>query len=1338
MRISSYWIWVLLSLLGPSILPAQESPVFTHVSLEDGMPDVTVFDMVKDSEGFIWIGTRNGLARYDGIEFVTYRHQQNDSTSLPESSIRSLFCSRDGTLWIGTRKGLSRYLPDQDRFQRIYFSEESGQDAFVRDMREDDTGRLWVATQQGVFVIQEQNQQTRVVHRFLDSVEINVIHENIEGTFWIGTDEGLYMAEENGQEIMLHHTDFSDIIAPGTILRVEAIELDDSRRLWLGTRDHGLIQCTPADWVYQRKMPASQVISEIAHPNVRDIAIRADGKLWVGTYGGISLYDPVTGKGNNFSREDFVPTSLNNNAIKCLYLDESEVLWIGTYYGGINVFSQANNLFRRFEHQSSSNSLSYNIVSSFVEDAEGDIWIGTEGGGLNKWNRKLQQFTSYQFEEAGSGRENNIKTIAVDKSGKIWVGAFQKGLYAFDPLTKDFQAYTFRASQNHYQDSLVSVYGLFADQDTLWVGTYGKGLWYVPLVSDSAQLELASPINSTSVIPLDIRVIIRDRYHNIWIGAADGLYLLSRKNGFAFTLVIPETEVFSLAEDDLGRIWVGTFEKGLIRFDPRTHEQFLFSAKAGIPHQSVYGIVHDRSGAVWISSPTGIASKSPTDSVFRPYATGEGLPTSAYNLHAYKKLSSGEILFGSIQGFVLFDPEAVWDYEVKDSFPLVFTGITVLNHPIHVNDGTGILTRSINQTRSLEFDHDNASLTIEFALLNFINTGRHQFSYRLDGIDRGWNEVNGKGAATYTIQNPGTYTFWVKGRPHEDAPFTQRSLTIIVNPPVWRTAWALLLYFFLALGIVILILKVIREQSRMKRQLFEDQVEMQKQEELAATRQMFFTNVTHEFRTPITLILGYLEELKVGRGEDEALMSRMDIIKTQSQRLLSLVTEMLTLSKQRMGFARLHFQHTDLISLTSRIFHAFSEQAASRTIHYHFVAPDNGVNVQVDLSAFEKILTNLLSNAFKFTSPGGNISVELETEESVATLTVQDDGKGISEADLPHIFDRFYSTTNMNAEGMGIGLSLTRELVEKHGWEIHAESAIGEGTEFTLLIPLEKRRETAVHPLPVHPVVSAAFVEESPVENKSDGRIEVPTVLIVEDNHEISRLLQEILQRDFRTEVAFNGQEGREAVTKKLPDLIISDVMMPEVDGLQMLSMLKADEATRYVPVLMLSARHELESRLEGLALGADDYISKPFSAEELRLKVKNVLDSREKLRNQFVRVIHLEPREMILPDEDEVFLGKLTEIVEEKLGNPGFGVNELSLELGVSRPVLFKKIKVLTNQTPKKFINSFRLKRATQLLTTTELGVAEVAYSVGFRDAKYFSRLFRDTFGEVPGKYVK
>lgn len=1330
------WIWLLLTLLGSSMLLAQESPVFTHISLEEGMPDVTVFDMVKGAEGFLWIGTRNGLARYDGVEFVTYLHQREDSTSLPESSIRSLFCSKDSTLWIGTRKGLSRYVPDQDHFERIHLSIAGGEEFFVRNMTEDEAGRLWLATQHGVYIVREESGGFEVVHRFLDSVQINVIHENIEGTFWIGTDEGLFMAEESGKKIVLRKADFSDIIAPGTLLRVEAIELDRNRRLWLGTRNHGLLQCTPADWVYQRKMPAIQIISEIAHPDVRDIVIRSDGKLWIGTYGGISLYDPETSEGSSFSREDFVPTSLNNDAIKCLYIDESEVLWIGTYYGGINVFSQANNLFRRFEHQISSNSLSYNIVSSFSEDAEGDIWIGTEGGGLNHWDRSQQQFNSFQFEASGIGQQNNIKAVSVDREGRIWVGAFQKGLYSFDPEKQHFRSHTFPASRNQYQDSLVSVYGLLADQDTLWIGTYGEGLWYIPLDSYPIQPKFANAPKASTPIPLDIRVIIRDRRDNIWIGASDGLYLLSRKNGFTFTLVVPGTEVFSLAEDDLGRIWVGTFEKGLIRFDPQTGEQYLFSARAGVPHQSVYGIVHDRSGAVWISSPTGIAAKSPEDSVFRPYSTGEGLPTSAYNLHAYQKLSSGEILFGSIQGFVLFDPAIVRDFEMRDSFPLVFTSITVLNHPIHVNDGTGILKRSINQTNTLEFNHDNASLTIEFALLNFINTGRHQFYYKLDGIDRNWNEINGKGSATYTIQNPGTYTFWVKGRPHEGALFAQRSLTIVVNPPIWGTGWALLLYFLLALGIVLIVLKVTGEQARMRRQLFEDQIEIQKQEELAATRQMFFTNVTHEFRTPITLILGYLEELKVGRGEDQALMSRMDIIKTQSQRLLNLVTEMLTLSKQRVGFARLNFQQMDLQSITSRIFHAFSEQAASRTIHYRFVAPESAVNVRIDISAYEKILTNLLSNAFKFTKTGGNISIDLETEETFATLTVRDDGRGISEADLPHIFDRFYSTADMNVDGMGIGLSLTRELVERHGWEIHVESTIGEGTEFTLLIPLKIVQEKEGPPFVQD--LAGKVMQKAAVSVASGDHDEAPTVLIVEDNHEISRLLQQILQRDFRIKVAFDGQEGIEAAMSTLPDLIISDVMMPKIDGLQMLSMLKADEATRYVPVLLLSARHELESRLQGLALGADDYISKPFSAEELKLKVRNILDSRQKLRQQFVRVIHLEPKEMILPDEDEVFLGKLGAIVEEKLGNPGFGVNELSLELGVSRPVLFKKIKSLTDQTPKKFINTYRLKRAAQLLQSSDLGVAEVAYGVGFRDAKYFSRLFRDTYGELPGRYEK
>lgn len=1329
------WIGILLSLLASGTLKGQDRPVFTHISLDDGMPDVTVFDMTKDAEGFMWIGTRNGLARYDGVEFVNYSHRPNDPHSLPESSIRSIFCGKDGTLWVGTRKGLSRYLPQEDHFSRVPILHQNGEELFVRSMAEDEKGRLWLATQQGVYILRQIDREVEIEYHFLDSLLVNSIHENREGRFWIGTDRGLFMAEELSGSMSLIQADFSHLIGEKARLSVEVIEQDENRTLWLGTRNHGMIQCTPTEWVYQREMPSRQIVSHIAHPDVRDIVIRPDGKLWVGTYGGVSLYDPVSQEGMSYSREDFVPTSLNNNAIKCLYLDESEVLWIGTYYGGINVFSRANNLFQRFEHEASGNSLSYNIVSAFVEDPAGDIWIGTEGGGLNHWDREKRQFRSYQYEEVGSGQRNNVKAVEIDSFGTIWLGAFQKGLYSFDPESRRFRLHAFPTHPGNVQDSLVSVYGLLVEQDTLWIGTYGKGLWYIPLRS---QVQIPIQVKygpETQEEPLDIRKIICDRKNQIWIGASTGLYRLSRGTDFRVTCVIPEAEVFSLADDDLGRIWVGTFEKGLIRYDPASQEQLHFDTRAGLPHQSVYGIVHDRAGNVWVSSPTGIASKAPEDSVFRLYATGEGLPTSAYNLHAYKKLSTGEILFGSIQGFVRFDPAIVRTFEMGDSFPLVFTGITVLNHPIHVNDGTGILQRSLNQTQTLEFDHDNASLTIKFALLNYLNPGRHQFAYKLDGIDRDWNDIIGAGSATYTLQNPGTYTFWVKGRAYEGASYTQRSLTIVVNPPIWGTSWAFLLYFLVGIGILVAVLKVANDQAKMKRQLFEDQVEIQKQEEIAAARQMFFTNVTHEFRTPITLILGYLEELMVGRREDSVLVAKMDIIKQQSQRLLTLVTEMLTLSRQRVVVAQLGFQQKDIRTLTSRIFHSFSEQAASRSIHYHFVAPEIRMIANLDPAAYEKILSNLLSNAFKFTEVDGNINVVLEVEDASATLTVRDDGKGISEADLPHIFDRYYSTPTMNAEGIGIGLALTKELVEKHEWEIHVESALDRGTEFTILIPL------------VVPEISPTHGAEPPqplVEDRPDAAsIEASDkkclhILIVEDNREVSTLIQEILGREFRVTAAYNGQEGIDAVMADLPDLIVSDVMMPEIDGLQMLSILKSDEPTRYIPVLLLSARHELKSRIEGLALGADDYISKPFSPEELRLKVRNILDSRQKLRHQFVRVINLEPKEMILADEDEIFLGKLTAIVEERLGDPGFGVNELSLELGVSRPVLFKKIKSLTEQTPKKFINSFRLKRAAQLLTSSDLGVAEVAYKVGFRDPKYFSRLFRDTFGAVPGKYIK
>ncbi|MDP5170007.1 MAG: hypothetical protein NWR72_07155, partial [Bacteroidia bacterium] len=643
-------------------------------------------------------------------------------------------------------------------------------------------------------------------------------------------------------------------------------------KLWLGTRKHGLISVSKDGDLLTDNAGSAALIKQLQGHDIRDICLRKDGNMWIAAYGGLTFFNQQTGQITSFQHQDFVPTSLSNNALKSLFLDESETLWIGTYYGGVNVLSKGYNLFPHFEHETSTNSLNYNVVSSFAEDRRGNVWIGTEGGGLNFWDRSLGQFQAFQFEEVLLSQSNNIKALAMGTNQTLWLGTFQKGLFSFNTETKAFKAHPFLAQQGESEEErLQSVYALLAEEDTVWIGTYGQGLWFMDLTTEKEPQKIATTPHSTAQPESDnVRIILKDHAQRLWVGTGSGLYQLRRKQTFKLDQVLDNMEVFSMNEDKEGNLWIGTFEHGLIRYNPETREIRQFTMKQGLPNQSIYGVLSDAEGGIWISSPTGIAGMRAGDSTFQTYSMGEELPHSAYNLHAYLKLSNGNLLFGGIQGFTMFDPVEVNRYAMNDAVPLVLTGLTVRNHKIHVGDETGILSQTLDLIETLEFAYNEASFTIDFTLLNFVNPGKHQYAYKLEGLDNHWNLVSGRGKATYTIQNPGTYTLWIKGSTGQGSMEHERSIKIVVNPPIWKTSWAYLGYFCISLLLFVAIYHVLRERIRLKQQLFKDQVEIQKQEELTRTRQTFFTNVTHEFRTPLTLILGILEEMMLGKPDQEA------------------------------------------------------------------------------------------------------------------------------------------------------------------------------------------------------------------------------------------------------------------------------------------------------------------------------------------------------------------------------------------------------------------------------------------------------------------------------------
>ncbi len=1339
MRTFGFIVGILLSC--PTIWGQQDKQIFRHLSLNQGMPDVSVFDIMKGPGGFMWFATKNGLVKYDGVEFVTYLHHPEDSTSLPESSIRSLYCDKRGNLWIGTRKGLSRYCPIKDQFERMDLPGFMEEDLYVRDMTDDATGRLWLATSRGILIYDPQSSTAPMMFGEQDGLHhklVNTLFTSRSGVIWIGTATGLDRATLTPGGIKITRCQLGENHNGHEPYWIQAIQEDPSGKLWLGTRKHGLLRVSSQGTLLPDDAPTAMLKQRLARHEIRDICFRKDGGMWVAAYGGLTFYDEKSGHSTTFQHEDFVPTSLSNNALKCLFLDESETLWIGTYYGGVNVLSKGYNLFPHFEHETSANSLSYNVVSSFEEDHLGNVWIGTEGGGLNCWDRRSGEFQAFQFEEVFTSQSNNIKALAIDTDHTLWVGTFQKGLYSFDLQTKAFKAHPFLPlAKGADEEQLQSVYALLAEEDTVWVGTFGQGLWYMDLQTGKVPQRI--PINTSAFDSDNVRVILKDHAHRIWIGTGFGLFQLHRKKEFILEQILDYAEVFSMDEDPEGRLWIGTFEHGLIRYEPDTKTTRQFTVKQGLPNQSIYGVLSDTEGGIWISSPNGIAGKRAADSTFQTYSIGEELPNSAYNLHAYKQLRDGKLLFGGIQGFTMFDPMEVNGYAMNDSVPLVLTGLTVRNHKIHVGDETGILNQTLNRMETLEFAYNEASFTIDFTLLNFVNPGKHQYAYKLDGLDNHWNLVSGKGRATYTIQNPGTYILWIRGSTGQGSSMEhERSIKIVVNPPIWKSIWAYLGYFLISMLLLLGTYQVLRERIRLRQRLFKDQLEIQKQEELSRTRQTFFTNVTHEFRTPLTLILGILEELILGKPDPATLVPKLKSIRKQSRRLLNLVTELMTLSKLESHYHQLEVESVNLVSAVSETFDSFRHRAATQEINYQLHRPESEIPVSLDPDKFDKILFNLLSNAFKFTPQGGQIEVRVIATSSSAKVVVKDSGLGIKPEDLPKIFDRYYSTSRFESEGTGIGLSLTKQLVDMHKWKIETLSDLGKGTQFTITMPLGAAHfvDDTLSELSVPTFLpTAGPVPDKPLSEASQRRA---TVLVVEDHPEVRAFLASILEPTYEVLQASDGKMGLEFAKTHRPDLILSDVMMPQVNGLDMCTQLKATPETSAIPVLLLSARHELEARVEGLQAGANDYLSKPFSPQELRLKIQNFLQSGQQLRDQSVRIINLEPKELLLPKQDEIFLEQLIEAIEVHMWDPDYGVNQLSIDVGVSRPVLFKKIKSLTDQTPKKFINLFRLRRAAQLLKDGDRSVSEIAYSVGFNDAKYFTRIFKEVYGVVPVEYGK
>lgn len=1338
----------------------QELGSFKHLSKEAGLSQVSVFAVAQDHAGFMWFGTKNGLNRFDGYQFKVYK-KDTSKHSLVADDVRNLYADPlSDDLWIGTNYGVSKYKPNTDKFTN-YVHQLNDQNTIysdiVRRTFRDSKGRLWLGTSKGlnlyndaedhfkrILLTKKPNQKNR-------PVEVWIIMEDTDQQLWVGTNHGLFkLVEENGPDF-----DFQRVDGPGGIVLsdqyIRSILEDEKGNFWIGTdhsginywdRSSGMVE------VYQNDEDDSTSLSD---NQVRAMDLDLDNNLWVGTFNGLSFLKNGATTFKVYKKDKLSNAGISDNSIHSLFFDKRGSLWVGTFYGGVNHLDENYNRFKNFKHLPSKNSLSADVVSSFTEDSNGDLWIGTEGGGLNFYDQEKDAFEYYQLQTGGNNglKSNNVKKLLLDGEN-LWIGTFQGGLSLFDIKEKTFQHFQ-NDPQNLNSLSGNNVYGLYKEDDKLWVLTYGKGLNVLDLKENKFHRFRINPNDKNSISSDLVRTFLATQDQQYWIGTEKGLNKVIKDPvglPLRFETLLPEERVYVLEESLEQKIWVGTFSNGLFYLNPSNGTMEHFTMVDGLPGNSIFGIIEVSDQELWLSTDNGLSKFDYTKKTFTNYDHSNGLANLEYNFNAYYKTRSGALLFGGINGFTLFHPEDI----VPNKYipPVVITELRQNNQVLNILAQTNFAGTSTKAMKPIKFNYNQANFTINFAALDYISPENNRYAYKLEGLDRDWNLSTGKNEASYTIQRDGEYTFRVKGA-NSDGVWNpeEQLLKIVVLPPPWRTWWAYLIYV-VVLGVLIYgLVRYVRLRHKLQLQ----QLAKHKQEELHELKLKFFTNITHEFRTPLTLILGPLKELIRKEQHSEHVAKKLHSIESNTQRLLNLVNQVLTFRKLATDHEPMRAIQGNLIDFLKEIFLSFQETAERRSISYDFKVEQEEIIAWYDADKLEKVFFNLLSNAFKFTSDGGQIEMAVQQKEKHIEIKVVDNGIGIESGLQEQIFKRFYNkpiSNRSSIKGTGIGLAISKQMVELHQGEIFVQApsqdpVLQNGATFVVQIPLgytHLKQEHILHRFP-----EGEQVESYQQIKKAQVELPVSTILkngkqasllIVEDNAEISAYIQQVFTDQYQILTAEDGIEGLEKAKKHLPQLIISDVMMPRMDGITFCNKLKKDFEISHIPIILLTARTASIFKIEGLKTGADDYVTKPFDPEELRLRARNIIQTRQEIRDKFSRVLTFNPKEISITSADEEFLENALKIAEENIENYEFNVVQFAKDLAVSRPLLFTKLKALTGQTPNNFVKTIRLKRAAQLLKTQKLNVSEVAYKVGFKDPKYFRKCFKEQFKEVPSEYGK
>lgn len=1166
--------------------------------------------------------------------------------------------------------------------------------AFIEDRL---TGNLFVGSGNKILLFDREkksltdyNKNVGLKHNF---GEINSFHQTIDGSIWIGHSMGL--SKFNPQRKSIKH--------------------------------------------YQQS-PYQVFQNSFSH-----VTVDNDGFIWGGSNNGLVSFNPQNEQFKSYKHVPGNPNSISSNIVRTVYKDRTGVLWSGGWGGGLNKWDRNKHQFERFSYDPNNlDGERFYQIHAIIEDSEGIIWFGTNKNGLYSFNRFSNEFRNYKYDT--KDKNNSVTHIHKDDSSIIWFGTTTRGLGKFDVVKGTFHFYS-----NDPNDSATISHNnvrfiLPGKNDILWIGTIGGGLNRFDKKTGRFTRYQHDSNNPQSLSQNQVLCIYSDRAGRLWVGTnLGGLNRFNRTDEtFKSYDLEQRTSIMTIYEDRKSNFWIGTYHSGIHLFDrDKGISIYSITEKDGLANNDVRSVLEDDSGNLWIGTSNGLSRFDPKTRNIKNYFTFGSLERNSYwRISAYKT-STGEMLFGTGDGFIIFHPDSIKDDPVPPK--VVISNVSLFNRPGEKLKFDGF----ISELDELDLSYDQNDLRFDYVGLHFSEPEKNQYKYMLENYDVDWVDAGTQRNATYTNLDAGEYVFRVTAS-NRDGVWNEEgaSLKIIIPPPFWATWWAYSFYVLFTLGLLYSIRRYELNRTLLKSQHKLDEVRLQEREETDRMKSRFFANISHEFRTPLTLMLGPAKDV-IEKTKEPHTKKNVGIIKRNAGRLYGLVNQLLDLSKLEAGKMTLETREQNIIPLLKGLVLSFSSMAERKKITLRFNTIEENLNVYIDKEKVEKIIINLLSNAFKFTPEGGSIDFTVEKMIKEAEIRISDNGVGIPKDRIDKIFDRFFQvdgSQTRESEGTGIGLALTKELAELHKGKIKVESKEGEGTTLTVLLPLGKE-----HLKPEEICEAEKEQEEGkqkeltltediipePENRKEKTDIDLlidtdkPLLLIVEDNSDVRHYIIGNLEEDYRIQEAVDGEDGLEQALNHIPDLIISDVMMPKMDGFELCNKLKTDEKTSHIPIIMLTAKATSKDKIEGYETGADDYIMKPFDAAELKVRIKNLIEIRRKLQEKFSAEDYVVPTE--LNSIDERFMNKVMEVIEGHISEEEFSIEQFGKEVGMSRVQLHRKLKALSGKSASNYLRSVRLSKAKKMIKEDKGNISEIAYSVGFSSPAYFTRCFKEEYGYPP-----